>query len=449
MQKNRLAAVGGFVIVGGLLFAVGLFFIGDRRMLFAESIDVHAEFSRVAGLQNGATVRVAGMNAGEVEAISLPSSPSAPFRVRMRVRQDLHPLIRLDSVASIQNDGLVGNKFVQIESGTDASPQVSPGGTIQSREPFDLADMLNRVNETIDLVTETITDLRVGLDAALSSVVTTAGDAQALIGDVGTDLREIAATGQKVAGDLQRIVEGIRQGRGSVGKLMNDDAFYERLKAIASEAERAVANLREATDTAKAALADFRGGDKAGTGMGGVVGDLQASLVAARETLTDLAETSEALKRNFLFRGFFNRRGYFDLDDMSAEEYREGILANGDRQALRIWVGAAVLFATDANGVETLTDDGRRRLDSAIAPFLKYPPDTPLIIEGYADAVTHDAEFLLSRTRAQLVRGYLVRKYSLRGEAVAIMAMGAEAAGSPAGDTWDGVALAVFPERQR
>lgn len=447
MQKNRLAAVGGFVIVGGLLFAVGLFFIGNRRMLFAESIEVHAEFSRVAGLQNGATVRVAGMNAGEVEAISLPASPSAPFRVRMRVRQDLHPLVRLDSVASIQNDGLVGNKFVQIESGTDASPQVPTGGTIQSREPFDLADMLNRVNETIDMVTETITDLRVGLDAALSSVVTTAGDAQTLIGDVGTDLREIAATGQKVAGDLQGIVEGIREGRGSVGKLMNDDAFYERLKAIASEAERAVANLREATDTAKAALADFRGGDKAG--MGGVVGDLQASLAAARETLTDLAETSEALKRNFLFRGFFNRRGYFDLDDMSAEQYREGILESGDRQALRIWVGANVLFATDASGAETLTDDGRQRLDSAIAPFLKYPPDTPFVIEGYADAVTRDAEFLLSRTRAQLVRDYLVRKYSLSGGAVAIMAMGSEAAGSPAGDTWEGVALAVFPASRR
>ena len=35
----------------------------------------------------------------------------------MRVRNDLRPLIRLDSVASIQNDGLVGNKFIQIETG--------------------------------------------------------------------------------------------------------------------------------------------------------------------------------------------------------------------------------------------------------------------------------------------------------------------------------------------
>ena len=166
MQRNRLAAVGAFVILGLLLFGVGLFLIGDRRMLFDDTFDVHAEFSRVAGLENGAIVRVAGMNAGEVEAIQLPASPSAKFRARLRVRRDLHPLIRLDSVASIQNDGLVGNKFVQVEAGTDASPQVPDGGTIQSREPFDLADMLQRVNETIDILNETLSDVRVRVDEA-------------------------------------------------------------------------------------------------------------------------------------------------------------------------------------------------------------------------------------------------------------------------------------------
>ena len=51
----------------------------------------------------------------------------------MRVREDLHPLIRLDSVASIQNDGLVGNKFIQIESGTEQAAVVPDRGTIKPR----------------------------------------------------------------------------------------------------------------------------------------------------------------------------------------------------------------------------------------------------------------------------------------------------------------------------
>ena len=63
------------------------------------------------------------MDAGEVRGDPRAGrARPAKFRVQMRVRSDLHQLIRLDSVASIQNDGLVGNKFVQIDSGTEASP---------------------------------------------------------------------------------------------------------------------------------------------------------------------------------------------------------------------------------------------------------------------------------------------------------------------------------------
>lgn len=441
MQKNRLAAVGGFVIVGLLLFSVGLFFIGDRRMMFTDTFEVHAEFSKVAGLQNGAVVRVAGMNAGEVEAIQLPASPSAKFRVKLRVREDLHQLIRLDSVASIQNDGLVGNKFVQVESGTDQSPQVPPAGTIQSREPFDIADMFARVNETIDLVNTTIKDVKVGVDDALTAVSSTATDAQALIDSIGAEVRSITASSQKVATDLQTIVAGVRQGRGSIGKLVTDDAFYERVKGIAAEAEQAVANLREASETAKSAINDFRG--EKGP-VRGVVGDLQLSLAAAKETLTDLAENSEALKRSFFFRGFFNRRGYFDLDDVSVEDYRRGALESSDRRVLRIWVKAAVLFAPDATGREQLTDDGRARLDSAMAAFVRYPRNTPFVVEGYAAGATRTEQFVLSRSRAQLVRDYLVGKFGLDAGFVATMPLGLEAAESPSNGEWEGVALAVF-----
>jgi phospholipid/cholesterol/gamma-HCH transport system substrate-binding protein len=441
MQKSRLAAVGAFLILGLALFAVGLFLIGDRRMLFSDTFEVYAEFKQIAGLQNGAIVRVSGLNAGEVEAIHLPASPSARFRVQLRVREDLHQLIRLDSVASIQNDGLVGNKFVQVEAGTDQSPEVPERGTIRSEEPFDLAEMFKRMNETIDLITTSITDVKAGVDDALKAVSTTATDAQTLINDLGGELRAVTASSKSVAQDLQVIVAGVRQGRGSIGKLVTDDALYERAKTIAADAERAIANLREASENAKNAIAGFRGDQGP---VRGVIGDLQTSLAAARETLTDLAASSEALKRNFLFRGFFNRRGFFDLDDLSVEEYRRGVLETNGRRVLRVWVSARVLFETDANGAERLTDDGRRRLDSAMAPYLGYPPDTPFVIEGYADGATRDVQFVLSRSRAQLVRDYVVSKFGLDGGYVGAMPLGPEAPESPANGRWDGVALAAF-----
>lgn len=441
MHSIRLAAVGAFVIGGIVLFAVGLFLIGDRRMLFSDTFEVYAEFSEIAGLQNGAKVRVAGMDAGEVETIHVPTAPSRPFRIKFRIREDLHPLIRLDSIASIQNDGLVGNKFVQVEAGTDAIDMVPPRGTIRSREPFELGDLFQKMNKTIDTVNASIADVKAQVDQALTAVGATAKDAQELMEELSGEVRTIMATGQKVAIDLNAIVAGVRAGRGTVGKLMTDDALYTSAKKIATEAEKAMANVREAGEQAKAAIADFRG---EGGPMRGVTADLQQMLASARDAMADLAENTEALKRNFFFRGFFNRRGYFDLDDVSVEQYRQGALATADRRVLRIWIASDVLFEKDPTGAERVSDGGRARLDSAMSQFVKYPRNSPFVVEGYVQLPTGDERFLVCRRRAQLVRDYLVGKFGLDPNFVATMPIGAEAAGSPNGDRWDGVALALF-----
>ena len=444
MTPNRLPIVGAFVIGGLVLFAVGLFMIGDRRMLFSDTFEVYAEFAQIAGLQNGAKVRVAGLDAGEVETIHIPASPSARFRVRLRVREDVHALLRLDSVATIQNDGLVGNKFVQVEAGTDQSPQVPDEGTIQSREPFDIGQTLQKMSDAIDLVTKMITDVKGGVDEALASFSAFATDAQALTNDLGTEFKAITTSTRKVAADIEVVMAGIRSGKGSIGKFVNDDTLFLKAKAIAEEAEKAVANLRSASEEARAAIGDFRS-DKGP--VQGITAQFQQTLSSVRETFEDLAENAEALKRNFFFRGFFNRRGFFDLDTVAVEDYRQGALETADRKVLRVWVSSAVLFEKDASGRERLTDSGRQRLDSAMAPFLRYPRDTPLVVEGYADGLTSDERFLASRARAQLVREYLQGKFALDGGYLGVMPLGTEAPGSPTNDKWDGVALAVFVQK--
>lgn len=446
MKGNRTAVVGVFVVVGFLLFAVGLFLIGNRRMLFERNFEVFAHFTNISGLQNGALVRVAGMEAGEVTEIEVPGGPSGQFRVRLRIREDLRPIIRTDSVASIQNDGLVGNKFIQVQAGTDGAPSIEDDGTILSQEPFDFADALRRVDETLDLVTEIVQDVKVGIEEALLVVSDTGKEAQALLADVSVEIRDITDSTQKVAQDLQVLTTGVREGRGTVGKLLTDDAIYVSARNIASEAEKAAVNLREAAEQAKGAVADFRGEDGP---MKGITGDIQQTVTLARDTMHNLAENTEALKRNFFFRGFFNRRGYFDLQDISLQEYRAGALESRDRVALRIWASAAVLFERDAEGRERLSDDGRARLDSAMAAFVKYPRTTPFVVEGYAVEVTGDERFLLSRARAALVRDYVVEKFGLDPNYVATMPMGDAAVDSPTGDRWDGVALAMFVERNQ
>jgi phospholipid/cholesterol/gamma-HCH transport system substrate-binding protein len=444
MKDTRTAAVGAFVIIGLAVFAVGLFLIGNRRMLFERNFEIYAQFSNISGLQNGALVRVAGMEAGEVTQIEVPGGPSGQFRVRLRVRDALRPLIRTDSVATIQNDGLVGNRFVQVQAGSEQAPPIEDSGTIRSEEPFDFADALNKLNDTIDLVTGLIEEVQGGVKEAVTAVSETALEAQALIADVGVEIRDITTAADHVAEDLQAITAGIREGRGTIGRLVNDDSIYVSARNIASDAEKAVASLRQAAEEARGAVADFRGD---GGPMKGITGDLQQTITLARDAMHSLAENSEALKRNFFFRGFFNRRGYFDLDDISVQDYRRGALENGDRQALRIWAAADVLFELDPEGRERLTDDGKARLDSAMAAFVQYPRTTPFVVEGYAQAPTADERFLLSRHRAGLARDYIVGKFGLDPNYVTTMVMGNEAAGSPAGNQWNGVALAMFVAR--
>jgi len=424
-----------------LLFGAGLFLIGDRRMLFSRTVDIYSEFANIAGLENGAKVRVGGMDGGEVDSIQVPAKPSARFRVKMRIREDLHALIRNDSVATIQTDGLVGNKFIQIEAGTDQAQIVPAKGTVPSREAFELSAMLQRMSDTVDLIRTTIIGLKDGIDDALASVTDTANEAQDLLNDVGKEAREIMASAQKVSQDVNAIVAGVREGKGTVGKLLADDALYTNVKGIAADAEKAVASLREASEQAKGAVADLRGENGP---LKGLAGSLQQTLASANDAMQDLAENTEALKRNFLFRGYFNRRGYFDLHELSVDQYRQGALETRERRVLRIWIGAAVLFEKDANGKERVSEGGRARLDSAMSQFVRYPRNSPFVVEGYAQGATNDQRFLLSRQRAQLVRDYLVSKFALDANFVASMPLGEEAVGSPDGNRWDGVALALF-----
>ncbi len=439
--RARAIGVGAFVIGGLVLFSVGLFLIGDRRMLFRKTFEVRSQFSRISGLQSGAKVRVAGLDAGEVTGIHVPAGPSAKFVVAMKIRDDVRQIIRTDSAASIQNDGLVGNKFVQIEAGTDSAPIVADGGIIVGEEPFDIADLLQKMSDTIDVANDTIASVRTELEDVLTSVTATAQSAQTLVNEASGDVRAIAASSHKATADVATIVANLRAGRGSVGKLLTDDAFYKQVRDISDQAQKAVANLREASEKAKEAIADLRGENGP---MKGMTGDLSQTLEYARDAMQDLAENTEALKHNVFFRGYFNRRGYFDLGDISVQQYRSGVLEQAGRVPLRIWLQSAVLFAPDTAGKEILTEAGRARIESAMGMFVRYPKDSPLVIEGYGADVTGDQQFLLSRSRAALVKAYVVSRFGVDPGLIAEMPMGAEAVHGPSGDTWDGVALALF-----
>jgi len=440
---TRLVGVGVFVIVGLLLFAVGLFMIGDRQMAFARRFTIYTEFARVSGLQPGSIVRVSGAKGGEVKDIEVPNTPAKKFRVRLEITENLHPLIRTDSVAAIQTEGLVGGTFLSIATGSEQAAKAPADSTIPSQEPFEIADLLQQMSDTVKKVNTTIDETKDDLQYAIQSIYETVDNANDLISDVSDDVKTMASSGARIAGDVAEISDTIRSGRGSIGKLVNDDELYRRVNGIAKSAEEITGNVREVVAKARDAIDSLQ--SKNGP-VQGVASDLKQTLGDAREAMAGLAENMEALKHNFLFRGFFKDRGYFSLSQISPAEYRKGALtANGNRQPVRVWLAAPVIFEIDPEtDRERLSESGKARLDSALEPFLDRLTDVVLMVEGYSQLATHDARYLQSVERASAVREYLIGKFRLDPQSVGAMPLEGDSPGSPGGKAWDGVALALF-----
>src|SRR5205085_3104585 len=103
---------------------------------------------------------------------------------------------------------------------------------------------------------------------------------------------------------------------------VNDDTLYNQMRGLTDQAEVVMANMRDVSTEARRAISDFRSKDGPAQGL---LADVRVTVNQAREATADLADNMEALKHNFLLRGFFNRRGYFDLDDISPADYRKGV----------------------------------------------------------------------------------------------------------------------------
>jgi phospholipid/cholesterol/gamma-HCH transport system substrate-binding protein len=444
VQTSKVIGAGAFVVIGVLLFTVALFMIGARRSLFESRFPVYTEFTRVGQMEIGASVRISGLDAGEVRAIDVPRVPSGKFRIRMLVRNDLRNLVRTDSVATQETEGLVGAAVINISGGTDRAPVVLDNGTIPSREPLQIADLLQQASDTMTLVNETVMSLRGDAETAVHEVALTAQDAHALVQTLTPDLTATAHNALKISTDTQQIVANINEGKGTIGKLINDDSLYTRANDTLAQAQETMTNFRQVSEEARGAIADLRSPD--GPAMG-LMADMRATLVQAREATTDFADDMEALKHNFFLRGFFKDRGYYDLDAISPAEYRNGVLENGKRKAMRIWLGSAVLFGRAPDGTEMLTPDGRARLDAAMSVYLKYVPTNPIVVEGYATEGTVGDRFRVGRLRAALVRDYLIGRYDLRPQHTGYIAL-EQAKDSPSGNHWDGVAITLFLDRE-
>jgi phospholipid/cholesterol/gamma-HCH transport system substrate-binding protein len=147
---SRAARLGLFIVVALGILAAGVFLIGSKEYLFRPTYNLKAQFDNVAGLANGADVQVAGVHSGTVRSIELPHKPGDKVTVVMDLDNSTHEIIRQDSVASIETEGLLGNQYVAISFGSEGQPNVKNGETIQSLPPLVMSDMLKKASGILD-----------------------------------------------------------------------------------------------------------------------------------------------------------------------------------------------------------------------------------------------------------------------------------------------------------
>lgn len=441
METTKKLIVGIFVGACLLLFGIGLFLIGNSNQLFTKSFDAYVDFAKITGIQNGSKVRVAGMDAGTVTRIDVPARPGNKFRVYLRIVEKLHPIVRQDSIASIQTDGLLGNKFLQIDAGTSAALLAQNGAQIPSTEPFDWGDLIDQVNGVVKKVNGILEDVKEPVLLAVAQIEAAAHSADKLIKHATPEVKGILASANKISANLNEIIDGVQEGEGAVGKLFKDkemaaslhrsidniqDATVDVKKVvkkveaseIVPEIQKTVKNIQHITAQVKDAVEKFQ----SDSGEGGVGENLQRTLADAHEAMSDLSDNTEALKHNFFFRGFFKRRGFYDLGALTAPEYQKASFGKGFKKH-PIWLASADLFQTDAKGLETITPAGKAKLDAAMTEILQLPRNGPLMIEGYSGTGVPSQQYLVGRRRAARVQMYLIDRFHLRPAYVGIISL--------------------------
>lgn len=456
-MTHKRVLVGVFLVGGIVLFAVGLFIIGNQEQLFERHYQIYTNFSRIAALETGAKVRVAGMSAGEITGIQVPKSPSAPFRLQLKVARKFRPIIREDSVATIETEGMVGAEYVDISRGSARSPECPAGGTLPSKEPVEMGELMSEAGNVMKTVQATIQDLRQHADRAIQNIGNAAGHADGLIVSTRGDLKKITSN----AGD---ILASVRQGHGVAGKLLMDRTSGSNVSATIANARQASVNIRQATQKANTMMSHVRqkqllkhiqmtlentqritgqlnralsaflasNGKNKATAI-----ELRQAVAGAQQTMSNLADDTEALKTNFFLRGFFKRRGFYNLSELTPSEYGSSLFLK--RPHLRACVGAAGLFNSRPGARLDLTNNGRLELDRAMSRLVPHLPNNPIMIEGYATAGSPAQAYLSSRQRALAVRKYLEGHFHLQPKRVGVMPLGERPPLGGGNSPWNGV----------
>lgn len=307
LKQLEGARLGIFIFFGTVFLVLSIFLLGSKEKLFTTTSEVKAYFTQIEGLKSGAPVRLSGYDIGSVSSISFSNDSSASVEVKMRIDNALKHFIHLDSEAAIETEGLVGKKIVTITAGSADASEIGDGGVIRSKNPVnvsaiieetqsimanikdlskDFSEIFNRINKGEGSIGKLVNDDKLyksavnvtqSADKSLNVITTRLDEVADIIVKMSSGMKSIIGNIDSATIDVRTLVHRVNKGEGALGALIGDKKIADSVKTI-------VKNLVKTSDDARIAT-------------------------------SSLAENMEALKHNWLFKSYFEERGFWNRSE--------------------------------------------------------------------------------------------------------------------------------------
>jgi len=308
--------LGAFVLGGMFFLVLMLYLIGKNRNLFGNTYQLKVKFENIQGLVAGNNVRFSGIQAGTVKKVRIIND--TVIEATLFIDTKMKNIIRKNAIASIGTDGLVGNKVVNIAPVKQPAPFAEEGDYISSKKGIDTDEMLQTLNKTnkdiADITAELkITTYRINKSSALWSLLNDETIPKEVRGSLA-NIRRATDKADNMVDNLNSIIVKVKKGEGSLGAIINDSAIAKNLneailkiKAVGNEAELLAGELSNVIDGIQQDINTGKGMANAFLKDSSIVHKINSSLENIQKGTDGFNQNMEALKHNFLLRGYFRK----------------------------------------------------------------------------------------------------------------------------------------------
>jgi phospholipid/cholesterol/gamma-HCH transport system substrate-binding protein len=234
--------VGFFVVLILALFAMSMYILGREKNLFKSQSKLYAYFTNISGLKPSSPVQLAGVSIGVVNAIDLPHlTRDKRITVELKVNSDVLDKIREDSVATIDSQGLLGDKLINITIGSSELKQLKDGDMIKTSNPTDFNEAIKTGQEILENIRKISRDLKTGVAAYTTPEFEK---------EVKTIVSSISDTARNIA-----------EGPGTLHELIYSESLKHEARAISAHMVELSKRLNDSVAVVKTIVSDIKEGE--------------------------------------------------------------------------------------------------------------------------------------------------------------------------------------------